>query len=677
MVSSDAADEVAEMTLEQTGLSGMALAAARDAGFLRPTTVQAALIPAVLDGGDLVVRAPAGTGRVAGLALATAQRLAALDLPLEGDSRPVVAVVAFTADDVQQVAAAFEWALGARGVVVRAHSGTRIDRVAAALRRGAVCVVGTPGRVSDLVDRGALEPEALRIVVMLEVDLLLSVGAGEGLSRLLQAARTRGEDGGDVQVLAVTAGMDRETEEFVGSCIPQATELQFTEMRGELGALASVLREVAEDEKTDVVVGMVGNTNGKTAPMLVITRTGEEAAALSAEVTRLSPEADVSVRVDGEEDKSEEGGVDRRVIFLHLPIRLSEWTSAVDSGEAKILISPAEYWDYVRTDLIQVEPVSQCAVAANSSEEVSTEAAQPAMAAQPVQERGRKKRSVSGPATASTSTSAADTPALTEAERMQRRYIRRDASRKIECIDPEDATKEAARLVKESMVETARLQAFAPEVAGAEDVVSEQAPGAQDRAVAEMLRRREVDERLREARRKLMGQERAAEPVEAQVETEPLDEREQSLVAWIRNTHAEVKRLLERSAREGTQEYRVLAEHLLTSSEATDLVAALLQAMAPMPATVGLSADVGAGIWTRLFISVGRTARLGKEQLEELLCDKAGLTAEQIGRIDVLSRYTFLEVRREVADHVIDRLSGEVIRGREITVARAKPHKNG
>ena len=70
---------------------------------------------------------------------------------------------------------------------------------------------------------------------------------------------------------------------------------------------------------------------------------------------------------------------------------------------------------------------------------------------------------------------------MSKAERVQRRYILRDAARKIERIDPEDASKEAARLVKESMLEAAFLQAFAPEAAVAETA----APEAEERAAGD------------------------------------------------------------------------------------------------------------------------------------------------------------------------------------------------
>jgi len=166
------------------------------------------------------------------------------------------------------------------------------------------------------------------------------------------------------------------------------------------------------------------------------------------------------------------------------------------------------------------------------------------------------------------------------------------------------------------------------------------------------------------------------EPV-AQVEAEPLDEREQSLVAWAQQARTKVRNLLDRGSGTDAPEYRVLAEHLLAGTDATEVVAALLRAVAPVPSSPGSSEEPGERGWARLFVSVGRTARVHKEQVEELLREKAGLSAEQIGRIDVLSRYTFLEVCGDVAEQVIERLSGEVLRGREITVARAKPPRNG
>ena len=66
-----------------------------------------------------------------------------------------------------------------------------------------------------------------------------------------------------------------------------------------------------------------------------------------------------------------------------------------------------------------------------------------------------------------------------------------------------------------------------------------------------------------------------------------------------------------------------------------------------------------------------------RDQVEELLIERAGLRPDDIGSIDVFARYTFLEVRESLADLVIERLSGCQLRGREMVVARAKPPKNG
>ena len=150
-----------------------------------------------------------------------------------------------------------------------------------------------------------------------------------------------------------------------------------------------------------------------------------------------------------------------------------------------------------------------------------------------------------------------------------------------------------------------------------------------------------------------------------------LSEEEARLVAWAREALERVGKLV---GRERTRpEYAVLAEFLLERGEAKQIISALLGEVVPLPTSVSRH-DGG---MTRLFVSIGRTARVTRDQVEELLIERAGLRPDDIGRIDVFARYTFLEVRESLADLVIERLSGCQLRGREMVVARAKPPKNG
>jgi ATP-dependent RNA helicase DeaD len=74
----------------------------------------------------------------------------------------------------------------------------------------------------------------------------------------------------------------------------------------------------------------------------------------------------------------------------------------------------------------------------------------------------------------------------------------------------------------------------------------------------------------------------------------------------------------------------------------------------------------------RLFVSIGRRQRVSKEELERLLKETGGIQEGDIGRIDLLPRYAFVEVRRAVADRVVERMNDMLFRGREISVEPAR-----
>lgn len=639
------------------------------AGFATPSPVQAELVPAVMSGADVVVRAPAGTGRVAGLSMAAAQLLEAWGrLPEEGRG-PSLLLMGFAVEDVQQAAVLLE-ALGQteRGVVT-VQPGARADRVASALRRGPSCVLGTIGRIGDLVAKEALDVSCLRTVMLLEADLALGLGAPLPVEGLFEAIKTKRDT--ELQTVLAAAELTPALARFIEARLEQPRSLEFPAVEKGLAGLAPKFREVAEDEKTDLVAELVAGRKRGQSPVVVVRHAREQdqvRAACAQRGIELSAE---EVVLDGTPDVDRLLGGSRRGVSLHLPLDPAAWAAAPLSRDTALLVTPGEYWDLARLGL-RADGVS--------AEELERP--------RPKRERRRKtKEAAAAPeAVAEGDESSARSP-LTEAERLQRRYVQRDAARKIERIDPEDASKEAARLVRESLLEAAFQQAFAS--SAAESALSEDRAGeeARERRRAEIMRRREVDERLREAKRRLQEHEGLSpEPVSPREvapaapappaaagagEVEPLSTEELRLVTWARTARERLAEVIRRASRR--PEYAVLADHLLEGASAGEVVAALLEALVPLPG----GPATGSGGMVRLFLSVGRAARVTRDQIEELLEQKAGVGPGAVGRIDVLSRYTFLEVREDVADTVIDRLSGVHLRGRDITVARARPPRNG
>jgi ATP-dependent RNA helicase DeaD len=174
-------DVAREPSFDDLGLPAGLLAAVSSAGFVTPTPIQAAAIPALLSGRDVVGLAPTGTGKTAAFALPILAEV-------RPDAREVQALVLTpTRELALQVATAIE-RLADDGVRVAAiYGGAPIGPQVAALRRGCQIVVGTPGRIMDHQRRGTLELGAVSTVVLDEADEMLRMGFAEDIDLILTA----------------------------------------------------------------------------------------------------------------------------------------------------------------------------------------------------------------------------------------------------------------------------------------------------------------------------------------------------------------------------------------------------------------------------------------------------------------------------------------------------------
>ena len=169
-----------DVLFDDLGLPEDLLAAVKELGFSAPTAIQAAAIPILLRGKDVVGVAQTGTGKTAAFALP-------LLAHIDPDKREVQALVlAPTRELAMQGAQAIEsFAAKSRGVDVAAvYGGSSYLPQLRALEGGAQVVVGTPGRIMDLMDRGALRLDAVRYFVLDEADEMLRMGFAEDVEKI-------------------------------------------------------------------------------------------------------------------------------------------------------------------------------------------------------------------------------------------------------------------------------------------------------------------------------------------------------------------------------------------------------------------------------------------------------------------------------------------------------------
>ncbi|MGN6327866.1 MAG: DEAD/DEAH box helicase [Rhodanobacter sp.] len=170
------------------GFSALALdenvvRALTEVGYETPSPIQAATIPPLLEGRDVIGQAQTGTGKTAAFALPVLSRI---DLK---PGKPQALVLAPTRELAIQVAEAFQkYATYLPGFqVLPIYGGQSYGPQLHALKRGVHVVVGTPGRVIDHLDKGTLDLSALRFLVLDEADEMLRMGFIDDVEKVLQA----------------------------------------------------------------------------------------------------------------------------------------------------------------------------------------------------------------------------------------------------------------------------------------------------------------------------------------------------------------------------------------------------------------------------------------------------------------------------------------------------------
>ena len=154
-----------------------------DVGYESPSPIQAATIPPLMEGRDVLGQAQTGTGKTAAFALPILSRIHARA------GKPQALVLAPTRELAIQVAEAFQrYAAHIPGFqVLPIYGGQSYGPQLHSLKRGVHVVVGTPGRVIDHLDKGTLDLSELRFLVLDEADEMLRMGFIDDVEKVLLA----------------------------------------------------------------------------------------------------------------------------------------------------------------------------------------------------------------------------------------------------------------------------------------------------------------------------------------------------------------------------------------------------------------------------------------------------------------------------------------------------------
>jgi ATP-dependent RNA helicase DeaD len=191
------------LSFSSLGLSEAQVQHLEKLGYDAPTPIQAQAIPHLLSGRDVVGLAQTGTGKTAAFSLPILEQI---DL----DNHSVQALVLTpTRELAVQVYQAIRALSSDRRLWVQAiYGGQAIDTQISRLQRGCHVVVGTPGRVLDLLSRGVLKLNALNWMVLDEADEMLNMGFIQDVERILSQAP------GDRQTALFSATMEPRIREL-------------------------------------------------------------------------------------------------------------------------------------------------------------------------------------------------------------------------------------------------------------------------------------------------------------------------------------------------------------------------------------------------------------------------------------------------------------------------------
>ncbi|MFM1802192.1 MAG: hypothetical protein RJA81_1544 [Planctomycetota bacterium] len=171
---------LSDASFESLGLSGHMLAILSNRGYLAPTPIQKDLIPRALEGLDVIGQAKTGSGKTASFAIPV------LEMMEQSTGRPQALILAPTRELVQQIVEEMDKISIGMNLRIRGlYGGEPIVRQLRSLEKGVDIVVGTPGRVMDLLARGSLNFSDVYHVVLDEADRMLDIGFRKDIERIL------------------------------------------------------------------------------------------------------------------------------------------------------------------------------------------------------------------------------------------------------------------------------------------------------------------------------------------------------------------------------------------------------------------------------------------------------------------------------------------------------------
>ncbi len=267
------------MSFDQLGLTPELLRAVADQGYTEPTPVQAAAIPLVLAGRDVLAGAQTGTGKTAAFVLPILQRLGTTT-PTSDRRAPIrVLVVVPTRELALQVEESVR-TYGARHRFrsTTIYGGVGFDPQVRALRAGPEIVVATPGRLLDHVGQHTIDLSRVEILVLDEADRMLDMGFIRDIRKILALLPSRRQN------LLFSATFSDEIRRLADGFLDRPATVEVARRNTPAELVRQVVHPVDRERKRELLSRLI--RTGAIRQALVFTRTKHGASRLSEQLVR-------------------------------------------------------------------------------------------------------------------------------------------------------------------------------------------------------------------------------------------------------------------------------------------------------------------------------------------------------------------------------------------------------
>ena len=267
------------MTFKELNLSAPLLRAVQEAGYETPSPIQAAAIPPVLAGRDLMGCAQTGTGKTAAFALPMLDRLSAAAPRRKGAVRALILTP--TRELALQIGESFD----AYGKYLKLRSTVIFGGVGQApqveaIRKGVDILIACPGRLNDLIGQGFIDLSALEIFVLDEADRMLDMGFVHDVKKVIAKLPAQRQN------LMFSATMPKEIEQLAAGILHDPAFVKVDPVSSTVDRIQQSLYFVEKGNKKFLLPWLIKNLKPEVVNALVFSRTKHGADKIAKDLTK-------------------------------------------------------------------------------------------------------------------------------------------------------------------------------------------------------------------------------------------------------------------------------------------------------------------------------------------------------------------------------------------------------